>query len=217
MRPALIIRGFLASPSDVQEERNEALKVITEWNAVNSLDREAIIEIVRTETHSSLEQGEHPQQIINKQLLDQCDFLIAVFWSKLGTPTNSEKSGTIHEIKEFARLKGAENVKLFFSERDVPYSIDTGDLRALKEFRKEMQTEGLYRSFSNIEQFGRELRNQLDLVMNKLLKSDEAKQLWSRRALLTEKDKIELDREKMRLEADRIQTEQIIGQRLPRG
>src|SRR5258706_15463283 len=112
MQAALIVRAFLASPNDVQAERDAACEVIAEWNAVNSLDRAAIIEPVRIETHAQLELGDHPQEILNRQLLDRCDFLIAIFWSKIGSPTNKEKSGTIHEIKEFAEKKGAENVKL---------------------------------------------------------------------------------------------------------
>ena len=113
MQAALIFRAFMASPGDVQEERDQACRVITDWNAVHSLDRDAIIEPVRLETHAQLAQGSHPQEQINKQLLDRCDFLIAVFWSRLGSPTNTEKSGSIHEIKEFAKRKGAECFALF--------------------------------------------------------------------------------------------------------
>ena len=97
MQPGLIVRGFIASPSDVNPERDAASRVITEWNAANSLARAAIIEPVRVETHAELGLGTHPQEIINKQLLERCDFLIAIFWSRLGTATDTEESGTVHE------------------------------------------------------------------------------------------------------------------------
>lgn len=196
MQAALIIRTFLASPSDVQPERDEACRVIAEWNAVNSLDRSAIIEPVRIETHAELELGAHPQEIINRQLLGRCDFLIAAFWSRIGTPTNKEKSGTIHEIKEFAKTKGSENVKLFFSEKPFPSSIDPDELRAINDFKEEMRTAGLYRRFADTSGFGRDLRNQLDLVMNKILNTVEARKAWSEKAMVDAEDKLAIDKKK---------------------
>ena len=52
MQAGIIVRGFIASPSDVQEERERALDVVTKWNAANSLYRSMVIEAVRVETHA---------------------------------------------------------------------------------------------------------------------------------------------------------------------
>jgi hypothetical protein len=40
-----------------------------------------------------------PQTLINKQLLRSYDMLIAIFGTKLGTPTGSHRSGTLEEIE----------------------------------------------------------------------------------------------------------------------
>ena len=39
-----------------------------------------------------------PQKIINAQLVDECDLGIAVFWSRLGTPTEKHPSGQCSAI-----------------------------------------------------------------------------------------------------------------------
>ena len=42
--------------------------------------------------------GRHPQTTINKQMCDKSDLLIALFKTKLGTPTEQFESGTVEEI-----------------------------------------------------------------------------------------------------------------------
>ena len=40
------------------------------------------------ETHSSPDLGAPAQEQINERILEHCDLLIAVFWTRLGTPTS---------------------------------------------------------------------------------------------------------------------------------
>lgn len=112
--------------------------------------RKAITEPVRLESHAQLAQGSHPQDIIDRQLLDRCDVLVAIFWAKLGTPTEKHESGTVQEINEFIKRHGADRILLFFCERDVPHSVDTAELERLKAFKKDMQAQGLYRSYKTL-------------------------------------------------------------------
>ena len=44
---------------------------------------------------------DNPQEVINEQVVSKSDILLGVFWSKLGTPTNTHSSGTIEEIIYF--------------------------------------------------------------------------------------------------------------------
>lgn len=166
MQPVNAIRVFIGSPDDVAEEREAAVRVIHEWNASHSLSRRTLIEPVRMETHAQAALGAHPQAIINGQLLDRCDFLIAIFWSRLGTPTSSAESGTVQEIKEFIDRQGAENVLLFFSRKDYPNKVSSTELNRLRKFKAEMQDKGLYREFENLGSFRELLRQQLELRMD---------------------------------------------------
>ena len=190
MQAGLIVRTFIASPGDVLKERELARKVVAEWNAAHSLDRGAIVEAVMIETHAQTALGQHPQEIINRQLLDRCDFLIAIFWSKLGTPTNKEKSGTIHEIVGFADQKGPENVLLFFSKKDYPADTNLDCLKELKQFQNEMQSRGLYIDYKDHHEFETKLRQQLEMRLNQILVSDVAQSLWSKKARMNEQDRI---------------------------
>ena len=52
------------------------------------------------ETHATPAMGDRPQAIINKQILAGCDLLVAVFWTRLGSPTGAAASGTVEEIEE---------------------------------------------------------------------------------------------------------------------
>jgi hypothetical protein len=120
-----------------------------------------IIETVRVDTHAEAQLGRRPQEIINHRLLDRCDFLIAVFWSRLGTPTEQDVSGTVDEIMTFTEAKGGEMVKLFFSEGELPHDHDRGELARLDEFKKAMQERSLYIPFANPNDFAAKLRDQL--------------------------------------------------------
>lgn len=184
MQAGLIVRAFLASPGDVKPEREEVCRSAIEWNAIHSLDREAMLEVVRIETHVQSEFGDHPQEIINSQLLGRCDFLIAVFWHRLGTPTNKKRSGTIHEIAAFAEEEGPEKVMVFFSDQPLPNNVDTDELREFREFKAEMRQKGLYIAYSDLGDFRDKLRNQIELRLNKLLKSPKAEEARRRNAIV---------------------------------
>jgi len=102
------------------------------------------------ETHSHALQGGHPQDLINGQLLDRCDFLVAILWSRLGTPTNTDLSGTVQEIREFAGKKGADRVLIFFCDRDIPNSSDVDQLKAVRSFKDSIKKEGLYTTYRDV-------------------------------------------------------------------
>jgi hypothetical protein len=174
MQLGLFVRVFIASPGDVSDERDEACRVIHDWNAAHSLDRSILVEPVRVETHSQAVQGGHPQDLINGQLLERCDLLLAIFWTRLGTPTKKDVSGTVQEIREFAESKGAERVLLFFCEKELPSDVDIEQVKSVREFKKEMQDKGLYIRYKSEIEFARLFRQQLEMRMNSVLQSEEA-------------------------------------------
>ncbi len=168
MQNGLIVRVFIASPGDVYEERKMACDAILRWNAAHSFQRGVIIEPVLTETHSQLGTGEHPQDLIDNDLLDRCDLMIAVFWARLGTRTPRAASGTVQEIQSFIARKGAKNVILFFREDNIPQE-SANDFAALHAFKEDMKGKSLFRSYKLPQNFAAELRQQLDIVMNGIL------------------------------------------------
>src|SRR5581483_9879728 len=109
---------MVISPGDVEDARDAVVAAITDWNAHAGESLGAKIEPVRWESHARPEMGAGPQEIINKQLVDDCDFGVAIFWSRLGSPTAKHPSGSVEEIERLI-AKGA-NVMVYFCDAPVP-------------------------------------------------------------------------------------------------
>ena len=90
---------------------------------------------IRWETHSYPQTGAHPQKIINKQILEDADFLIGIFWSRFGTPTDDHPSATAEEISE--HIKANKHAMLYFSNKPLPSNVDTNQLNQIREFKEE--------------------------------------------------------------------------------
>ena len=165
----LIFRALVASPSDCIHERKIIPEVISSWNAVHSLSSAAIIEPILWETHSHPAIGDRPQAIINKQLVDHCDLLAGAFWTRLGTPTGAAESGTAEEIEHFREAD--KPVLLYFSSAPVvPESIDVEQYKALTEYRKRLNQQGLYFKYESLSEFREMLQRHLAGIMIDLLK-----------------------------------------------
>ena len=90
MAYAEILRVVVASPNDVQQERDVLDNVVTEVNRGVAADRGIRLEVARWETDAY--PGFHPkgaQGLIDPVLLiTDCDLLIGIFWKRFGTPTS---------------------------------------------------------------------------------------------------------------------------------
>jgi hypothetical protein len=149
---AVVIPVMIASPGDVSEERRIVREVIHEWNDINAATSRIILAPVGWETHSSPELGERPQELINSKVLKQCDLLVGVFWTRLGTPTREARSGTVEEIER--HVSEGKPAMLYFSSRPVaPESVDRDQYEAVKNFRESCRQRGLIESFDDPQQF----------------------------------------------------------------
>src|SRR5437588_520080 len=68
-----VYRILIASPSDVEEEREIAVRVIQEWNDLYSYSRKVVLLPLRWETHTAPEYGTRPQEVINRAIVDECE------------------------------------------------------------------------------------------------------------------------------------------------
>lgn len=96
--PATVYRILIGGPSDALEIRTKARDVLTEWNQLYSEDYGVILLPSNWEIDSWPAFGDHPQSLINKQMVENCDAMIAVFKSHVGTPTVEHISGTVEEL-----------------------------------------------------------------------------------------------------------------------
>src|SRR5690242_13371099 len=131
-RRADIIQVLIASPSDLEREREVIPRTFNRWNGGHE-DDGLRIEPIMWETSSVPELGDHPQHLLNRQMIDRADLLVALFWTKIGSRTPTAASGTIEEIREFVQRKGPGRAMVYFCRRHVPQSPDEIDTRALDE------------------------------------------------------------------------------------
>jgi hypothetical protein len=162
---ANVLKVMIASPGDIGEERNIVTDEIYRWNDANASARQLVLLPVKWETHSTPEMGQHPQAIINRQLLNEADIVIALFGTRIGTPTEEYISGTVEEIKK--HVAAGKTAKIYFSDVPVaPSAFDDAQYASVKKFREECQSDGLYATFNSIDQFRREFSQHLAIEMN---------------------------------------------------
>ncbi len=163
---ATVIPVMIASPGDVADEREIIRSIIHDWNDVNAEASAVVLAAVGWETHSSPELGTRPQELINKRVLKNCDLLIGVFWTRLGTPTGKSQSGTVEEIEE--HVEAGKPAMIYFSSKPVaPESIDAEQFAQVQEIKKKWQREGLIETYENLDEFRTNLSKQLQLTLNK--------------------------------------------------
>jgi hypothetical protein len=161
---AIVYKVMIASPSDVSSERNIVRELLSEWNVVHADSKKAVLLPIGWETHSVPEMGGRPQEFINKQVLKDCDLLVGVFWTRIGTATSEYASGTVEEIEE--HIKAGKPTMLYFSSAPVvPESIDAEQFRALGEFKKTCQPRGLYESYTDLNDFRSKLYRHLQIKL----------------------------------------------------
>lgn len=151
---------MLASPSDVAQERLIVRDALNEWNATYSERSQLVLLPVAWETHASPSMEAPAQDVIDYQVLEGCDLLVGVFWTRLGTPTGRAPSGTVSEIED--HLQSGKPAMLYFSDTPVePSSVDQAQYRALQDFKQSCIKRGLIETFSSRDEFRGKLARQL--------------------------------------------------------
>jgi hypothetical protein len=114
---------LIASPSDLADERQAATEAINQWNAQHAVAESIVLLPVKSETRATPQSGGRPQRAINRQVVHQCDILVGMFWTRVGTRTRVADSGTVEEINQFVRA--GKPALLYFSSRPIdPNSIN---------------------------------------------------------------------------------------------
>jgi len=156
---------MIASPGDVTDERGIVREVLHEWNDIHAAHQSVVFLPIGWETHSSPELGDRPQAQINDRMLEACDLLIGVFWTKLGSPTGDYASGTVEEIER--HVDAGKPAMLYFSNQPIPPSaLDSAQYNRLSEFRASCMPRGLVESYSSTEEFRSKLSRQLQRCLN---------------------------------------------------
>lgn len=158
---------MIVSPSDVSTEREIAKNVLYRWNELNSRFRNIVFSVLGYDTNAHTDSGNHPQELLNHQLLEQADIIIAVFWTKLGTPTKEYSSGSVEEISQ--HIKQGKKVHIYFSNKVAELEkVDMEQYRKLQNYKTSIQGNAFYKEFSTEEDFEHKLSDDIQLIANEL-------------------------------------------------
>jgi hypothetical protein len=165
-RTEKVLSVFLASPSDVQTEREIVEQVINEFNIAWSSQLGLRMELIRWETHVRPGFGADPQAVVNDQIPPDFDLFVGIMWHRFGTPTQRAASGTYEEFQlakeRWTQSPSTIDIMFYFKDEPVaPHSLDVEQLAQVQRFRKELGSTGVYASFSSIDEFERKIRSHL--------------------------------------------------------
>ena len=164
---ARIFKVFIASPSDVKEEREAVKEAIHNWNSVHSSRENKVILPVGWENSTYPYTGRPAQKSINFQALFDCDLLIGLLKNRVGTRTDSHISGTVEEIERFK--ENNRPVMIYFGNQKTDFTTlqDREQAQKVSEYRDKIIKGGTtyFFEFEDISDFKSKLNMQLQSIM----------------------------------------------------
>ena len=127
------LRVFIASPGDVEEERDLVSLIVEELRRNVARLVSVELETIRWETHAWPDVGDDAQDVINREL-GNYDVFVGIMWKRFGTRTKRAPSGTAEEFERaYAYFTAYGRPKIMFYFRAKPFF--PADLSQLRQFK----------------------------------------------------------------------------------
>jgi hypothetical protein len=161
MFDAHVLKVLIASPTDTAPFRDSVEQSLHLWNQDRAEGASAMLLPRRWETGAVPElDGTDGQSVINRQLVDDADIVVALFHQTLGRATERAVSGTAEELER--AQKAGKPVHVYFSTMPVDHDHDRAQLAALDEFRDSIRALGLYGSFGSAGNLETQVRHAIE-------------------------------------------------------
>ncbi|MGH9231749.1 MAG: hypothetical protein ACRD0R_00205 [Acidimicrobiales bacterium] len=157
---ARVLTVLIASPGDTVDARDVVEQTILSWNRDRSHVERVVLLPVRWEADAVPEMGSDGQSIINRQLVDRANIVVALFHSRVGAPTPRAESGTAEEIDR--AVERGVPVHVYFAEMPYPYGVDPDELKRLHTFHEAIQQRGLLGRYASAEDLTAKVRTALE-------------------------------------------------------
>lgn len=174
-RTIRIFDVFVASPSDVSEERDCLEESIRELNQSWQRRLGVQLNLIRWETSAYPGFGEDAQDVINKTAPERADVFIGILWTRIGTPTGRAESGTLEEFenayRQWERDPASIRLLIYFKKDTPPRldSIDPQQLNSVRVFESSLPARGgLSWKFTTTDEFRSIVRKHLALLVQDL-------------------------------------------------
>ena len=134
---------LVSCPSDVSDLIDVLEKEVNHFNNFFGRSNNVIIRTRYWAEDSYSEFGDHPQQLLNKQIVDSSDLALGVFWTRFGTPTENYGSGTEEEIERMLMM--GKQVFLYFFDKPVsPSKLNQEQYKKIQEFMHRYKNKGIF-------------------------------------------------------------------------
>ncbi|MGA1874745.1 MAG: SUMF1/EgtB/PvdO family nonheme iron enzyme [bacterium] len=158
------IRLFLSSPNDVEAERIEVHRVVTQINRRLGDFLGFHLEVMDWKTHVLPGMG-RPQEVINSQIHDY-DIYVGIMWKRFGTPTGEAESGTEEEFnlayENWQRFQ-RPHILFYFSRKSytLKNSEEIAQCARVMAFKEKLGHQGLIIEYESPEKFSEQLGDHL--------------------------------------------------------
>lgn len=154
----------IASPGDTQTERQLLLSTLERRFRTDNHEEHCGYRIMVNGWEDLASQNGYPQDVINKTLIENADFVIAVFKYKLGSPTYDQgtgsqraESGTAEELLQALDNSNTENpigMAYFLSTApvislDAPnFQVIVYEWKRLNQFKEKISSKLIYKPYT---------------------------------------------------------------------
>lgn len=138
---------LISCQGDIEEFTSVIEEAVKKFNSLFGRTNNVLVNAKYWKEDSYPQMGDKPQAILNRQLVNECDMLIAVFWTKFGSPTDRYGSGTEEEIEEM--ISAGKQVFLYFLDKPCPPSKYSLDYDNVKKFKEKCNRRGFYAEVSD--------------------------------------------------------------------
>ena len=173
-----ILRVFIASPCDLQEERKAIRDEVDEFNESWADEFGYQIELVGWE--KTISGSGRPQDLIN-QGLDQCHLFVGMVWKRWGTSPGHDSGFSSGFQEEFERAKSrytqnhSPEISLFFKHIPDASMEDPGDqLKQVLQFREKIieEREFYLQEFSTTAEMAKLARKCINAFVRRIKDAD---------------------------------------------
>ena len=174
---------LISCPSDVSSYVEMLEKEINHFNNFYGRFNDIIIRTKYWSRDSFSEIGNTPQETLNKQIVDNSDLILAVFWTRFGTPTENYGSGTEEEIERFISEK--KQVFLYFLDKPVnPSKLDFEQYNKLNGFKEKYKSQGIYFTVEDEDNLTSKFKDNLELYFDSIVRGAKLKSTNKNREIL---------------------------------
>jgi len=181
---------LISCPSDVAEYVDMLEKEIIHFNNFFGRSNDIIVRTRHWSKDAYSEFGNHPQELVNKQIVDSSDMALGVFWTRFGTPTENYGSGTEEEIERMLAM--GKQVFLYFLDKPVHLSkCDPEQYKKIQSFMDTHKNEGIFFNVPDERTLVTKFRENLELYFDSIIRGAEFKKSSAKKEILWVDDRPE--------------------------